>query len=135
MRRVYVLALMIACCVIGCIVGVSASIRLASDVPSLLAAGFFPVLGAYLSGVRDRGLLAKVGCYAFVGWLLCFVLEPQVSRNRSMSPSIDDEFGGKFWHLYCFLPSTLLAVVAVLFAPKHLTTQTEHFHAAMCRNS
>jgi hypothetical protein len=121
MRRLHLLLLMVCCCMIGGIVGVYFSIRMDADTPSLIAATAFPACGAYLGGVRDRGLLAKVACYAFLGWLICFVLQPQASRASSLSPSIDNDFSGKFWHLFCIIPSTLLAVVATLFAPAHLT--------------
>jgi hypothetical protein len=121
MHRLYLLLLTICCCIIGCLVGVFLSIRLDMDAPSGVAAAAFPAFGAYLGGVRDRALLAKIAGYALLGWLLCFVLQPQVSRSANLSPSIDGEFGGKYWHLFCFIPSTVLAVVALLFAPERLT--------------
>jgi hypothetical protein len=121
MRRLYLLILTFCCCLIGAIVGVYLSIRLDANTPSVVAAAAFPVLGAYIGGIRDRCLLAKIAGYALLGWLLCFILQPQVSRVVSRSPSIDDQFGGKLWHLFCFVPSSLLAIVAVLFAPGRLT--------------
>ena len=112
MRRAYLLLLTVCSCLIGAIVGVYFSIRLDADAPSLIAATAFPAVGAYLGGVRDRRLLAKIACYAFAGWFLCLVLLP---------PQIDVHFSAKSWHLFCTIPSTLLTVVAIIFAPAHLT--------------
>ena len=122
MRRPYLLLLTICYCIIGGVVGVYFSIGLGADAPSLIAAAAFPAFGAYLGGIRDRGLLAKIAGYALLGWLLCFALQPEISRSASSTPTIYDEFSGKLWHLVCFVPSTLLAAVALLFAPRHLTS-------------
>jgi hypothetical protein len=119
MRR---LRLVFACTLgsgVGAVVGVAAGVALNSAWWAWLAAAVFPGLALWLAGFHQRRQLAKIMCYALLGWGLCFVLEPATSQSSTGRARriAEDTFRGKGWYVPCHVAGWVLASVGVAFAP------------------
>ena len=103
----------------GAVIGIVAGLTLDSALLAWISAAAFPMIALVLAGIREYSFLLKVGGYALLGWVLCFILEPAVSQsaaNRALRIA-SDPLAGKGWYIACYVSSWILASVAVAFRP------------------
>ena len=113
MRRMKILLLTLLFCFLACAVGGFMLVQFDAIAPCIICAAIFPAAGAFWGGVRDRAALAKIACYAVLGWGLGYLLQPQVAGIKSkMNWSLTE-----VWAVIAFVPATLLALTGAFFAP------------------
>jgi hypothetical protein len=101
-------------CLLAAALGLMAAVQFDSPALAAIAISVLPALGAYVGGVRDRHQLTKIACYALVGWVLCYLLKPAVSRaTKELTPDFE-----LWWGTIAFAPGSLLGLIGAGFASR-----------------
>lgn len=116
LHRILLLLTVIAACISAYLISTATS--LATDFPLF---GFFaitfPVIGAWLAGLRNPDRLTLIGVYAFVGWLLgCWILpSPSFAGIRGVNFSAYFPYDS---HPTASTVSALLVLIGAVFTPR-----------------
>ena len=102
---------------VGAVIGIVAGVMLNSSLLAWISAAAFPIIALVMAGIREYGLLLKIGGYALLGWGLCFALEPAVSQTAATHARriASDPLAGKGWYIACHFASWILVAVGVAF--------------------
>ena len=106
-------------CVIGSCLGLMLLLQFDTALFAMLCAGVCPLIACWISGIRDKAQLAKVGVYAAGGWILTYWLEPGVAQSAAsyFRRVLALPWVGHDWHVIASMVSTLLAMAGVYFMP------------------
>ena len=114
MRRILLLVTVIASSISAYLIGTALSPT--TDFPfSGPFAIAFPVIGAWLAGLRNPDRLALLGVYALMGWVLGYSLAPKVAGIKGVT--LSEYFTCVEW-VVASVFAMLLSFVGAAFTPK-----------------
>jgi hypothetical protein len=64
---------------VGAVVGIAAGIKFDSALAAWISAAAFPVIAIVMTGAPEPRMFLKIGCYALLGWGVCFLLAPVIA--------------------------------------------------------